>query len=129
MSFLGCFAGEKSIKGVESSLPVVSELFEEGIGLVQPVEFGPATVGASLFNLLDQPCILEHLDVLRDGGKRHVEWLGKRSDAALSGRKPSENRSPRLIGERVKDTVHLSCRILNHMVENSPVRFECQPYG
>jgi hypothetical protein len=47
----------------------------------------------------DQARALEHLEVLRDGGKAHPEGLRQLGDRSLPRRESGEDRAPRRVGE------------------------------
>jgi len=55
----------------------------------------------------DQPGLLEHLEVPRDGGLGHRERRGELGDAGLSALEPREDRAAGRIGERTEDCVEL----------------------
>jgi hypothetical protein len=44
--------------------------------------------------------MLQHLEMLGDGGKTHSEWEGEFCHRCLAQREPREDRSARWVGER-----------------------------
>ena len=76
---------------------------------------------------LDQAGPLEHLEVLGDGGERHVERAGEVADRPLALGEHVEHPPPRLAGERVEHLVERD--VLNHVVESRRATADCQPDG
>ena len=75
-----------------------------------------AVADAAIAPPLQQAGFLQDLEVLRDGGERHVERLREVRDPGLSQREPREDGAPRRIGERAERPVHAGGRIVNHLV-------------
>jgi hypothetical protein len=78
---------------------------------------------------MDQPRILECLDVLRGCRERHIEWLGKLTDRSLSLGQLAQHPSARGIAKGVEDGVEMDGAMFNHKVEYERARDDCQLVG
>src|SRR4029077_19067045 len=67
----------------------------------------------------DEPCVLQHFQVLGNRGHAHVEWLGQFGDRSLAGDQASQDRSPSGIskgGEGAAEVVGFHT-VLHHQVK------------
>jgi len=58
----------------------------------------------------DQPGVLQRLDVLGGGGKRHGEGFRQLAHRSLAAREVAKHAPAGGIAKGVKDRVHLGCR-------------------
>src|SRR2546421_9045320 len=90
----------------EAAVPLgpLGHLFERS-------RFEPSRAPLALPAPRDQPCPLQHLQVLRDGREAHLERLRQLLDRGHPSGQPRQDRSPGRIGERCKGGVQpLGCR-------------------
>ena len=84
----------------------IETLFPEAAIALDPIGcllertcFEPARTPLRLASARDQTGAFEHLKMLRDGGKGHLEWLGQLRDRDLAGGKAGKYRAASRIGQ------------------------------
>src|SRR5438477_13168686 len=88
------------VETVETLLPKNAVALHPLRGLAQTVRLEPGRSQLGVASARDQPGILEHLEVLRERRKRHVEWLRELRDRRFPRRETGKDRAPRRIGDR-----------------------------
>jgi hypothetical protein len=91
---------------LKKCVQAIELLFPETAVFVQPLRGGleyassqPAIRDAALLHAFDQAGVLEHSQMLGDGGRRDVERLSEIADRALARREPFDHCAPRWIGK------------------------------
>src|SRR5215510_852533 len=88
------------VQTVEALLPVAT-ITPHPIGdLLEGTRRDPAGPPLSVAPALDQSSLLQHLEVLRNGWKAHLEWLGQLPNRRLPLGQTLEDRAPSRIGDR-----------------------------
>src|SRR5918999_5279948 len=90
---------EIGVQPFETLLPMPSVLADPVRHVAERLRLQPAGPPLRLASLLDESRPLEHLEVLRDSGKAHVEGGGQLCDRRLTEGQAGENRAPGGIGE------------------------------
>lgn len=85
--------------------PVGPELLEKVVHGIERFQIRATAKRPAVAGLLDEPGSLEHLEVLRDSGKREIMRLGELTHRAFLLREPAQKRSPRGIGQSLKNEV------------------------
>src|SRR6188768_2960128 len=114
---------EVLIETIEALLPEPPVARRKGGNLTQGAGVELARAVLRLPAARDEACMLEHAQVLRDGGAAHVERRREFRDGGWSRRETREDRAPGGIGERREgraETVlmglHLTAWLDNHKV-------------
>lgn len=82
----------------------------------QSLRLQPAETPLRLPALGYEPRPLEDLEVLGDGGQRHLEGLGQLSHRRLTGGQPGQDRAPGGVGEGPEDAAQRIGRHLLNLV-------------
>src|SRR6185503_13358686 len=85
---------------VELLLPDLAMRLDPGRGVRDRLRLEAAAMDAAVARAAEQPGGLEHLEVLGDRRRRHVEGLAEIADAGLALRQPRDDRTARRVGER-----------------------------
>src|SRR5262245_54821262 len=88
------------LQPVEACLPEPAIMREPVGGMAHRGGVEPARAPLRLAPARDQAGALEHLEVLGDAGKAHVEGFGEFGHRGLAKRKPRQDGAPGRIGER-----------------------------
>src|SRR5580658_7067797 len=110
---------------VQILVKAIEALFPETAVVLQPI--GNVPEGRSLQSAgsplrlaaaRDEARVLQHLEVPRDGGHAHLEWLGEVRYRCFSGNETREDGPPRGIGKGCERCAQfISCHLLlNHLV-------------
>jgi hypothetical protein len=113
-------------KGVELPLPEASVAGDPQGSVLHGSGNEAAPAEPAVFRSGEQSRVLEHSQVFRNCGERHVEWLGQLGDRRLSPRQAGEDRPAGGIRQRGKCRVEGAVRILNHVVKYFLVIPSCQ---
>ena len=89
------FAVPQVVQAIEALLPGDAIALHPVGNVLQPSCLEPARPPLRLSPLRDQPCVLQHLEVLRYAGKAQIEGLGQFRDRRLAPRKPRQDRPAR----------------------------------
>ena len=88
------------VETVETVFPKNAVALHPLRGVAQTVRLETGRPPLGVAPARDQPGILEHLEVLRDCWKRHVERPRELRDRGFPRRETGEDRPPRRIGDR-----------------------------
>ena len=113
--FFGISLFQKSAEIVERVLPEDAIEGEPVVGLLHGSYGEAAHADTTGFLLLDEPCVLEHVEMFEDGRHRDVVGTGQFGDGSLSALQGGEYSSTRRVTESRKGGVEAG-RILNHTV-------------
>jgi len=80
-----------------------------------------ASTGAAQFARPDQTARLQHVDVLQDGGQRHVQRLTEFAHRRRAAAEPFDHEAPAGIGQRLEHPIQIG-RIGKHALEYSVPR-------
>src|SRR5207302_4253877 len=86
-------------QAIEALLPEAAIVLQPVGGVLERTRLEPAGTPLRLATARDQAGALQHLEVLGDGGKAHLEWLAQLRDRGHTGGEASEDRTPGGIGE------------------------------
>ena len=100
---------QQALENVEAVAPEAFVEADPFVRILERTRFQPAEMGPAHHRPPDKARAFQRLDVLRGGGKRHVERGGKFSDGALSVRKVAQHPAARGIAQSVENGVELSC--------------------
>lgn len=75
-----------------------------------------AATHAAVFVMRDEARVLEHAQMLGNGGQGHAEGPGQLADGTFALRETREDGAACGIGERAKRGIERRLQILNHMV-------------
>src|SRR5213594_3367167 len=93
------FLLQKVVQAIEALLPEASVVFEPVRSVLERTRPEPAGSPLGLAAARDQAGALQHLEVLGDGGKAHLEGLGQLRDPGLARAEASKDRAPGGIGQ------------------------------
>src|SRR5713101_3497922 len=88
-----------AFQAVEALFPETAIVLQPVRGVLQRTRLEPAGPPLRLATARDQTGALQHLEVLGDGGKAHLEGRGQLRDRGLAGDEASKDRAPGGIGE------------------------------
>src|ERR1035438_4817099 len=88
------------VEAIEPLLPEPAVFAEPVVNRLEPRRLKPAGPPLRIARARDQPGMLEHLEMLGDGGPAHLERLGEVAHRGLAQREPGEDRAPRRGGRR-----------------------------
>src|SRR5262245_38979808 len=88
-----------TVQAIETLLPETAIAFQPVVHLLQRTRFDAAGPPLRLAPAQDQAGALQHLEMLGDGGKTHVEGLGELRHRGFAGRKPRQNGPARRVGQ------------------------------
>jgi hypothetical protein len=91
---------EIRVKAVEPFLPGLSILLDPLRHFVEGLGRQPTWAPLRSSTLLDETGALENLEMLRDRGQAEIERCREFLDGRITRREPSDDRSPRRVGER-----------------------------
>ena len=95
-----CLQGLKiAIQAVETLFPELAVLLDKIGGLVQRRRIELAGPPLRLAAARDQAGALQHLEVLGDRGRGHLEWRGELGDRSLARGESRQDRTAGWIGE------------------------------
>jgi hypothetical protein len=97
--------GQVLVETVEALFPEGAVLRDPVGGRRQGLRIETAVVDPPLAALLDEPGVLQHFQVLRDCGQRHLEGRSKVGHAGLSEREPREDSAARRVRESGKRSI------------------------
>jgi hypothetical protein len=104
---------------VESCAPQGLELSEHAPDPADLVRVCPDKSFAADGSLCDEPDVLQHRDMLLDGGKTHVIGSGQGTDRSVGHESAPNDVASGRVGKRPEEPIHISIRKLlmyNHLV-------------
>src|SRR2546426_1028685 len=93
---------QMAFQAIEALLPELAVTLHPIGGFLETLRLEPARPPLRIATARDEAGTLEDLEVLRDGGKRHVERLRQLGDRGLALSEAGEDRPSRGIGKRAK---------------------------
>ena len=102
---LGVAVGEVLAEAVEAAFPGGALAVEPVLGGAQPVRLRLAGAYPTGFGGHDQAAGLQYLQVLQDGGQRHVQRAGQVAHRRRPVNESLHHRPPGRVGQRVEDPV------------------------
>src|SRR5213593_4962902 len=87
------------IETVETVFPKNAVALHPLCGFAETVRLEPCRSPLRVAPARNQSCVLEHLEMLRDRRKGHVERLRELRDRGFPRRETSEDRPPRRVGD------------------------------
>src|SRR5438093_1710084 len=90
------------VESIEPLLPEPAVTLHPFGDIPEALRLEPGRTPLRLAAARDEPGALEHLEMLRDRGKRHVEGLGQLRDGRLTLRETREDGPPCRVGERTE---------------------------
>src|SRR5262245_21976292 len=87
------------VQAIETLLPESAVTFQPVVHLLERTRLDAAGPPLRLAPAQDQAGALQHLEMLGDGGKAHVEGFGEFRHRGFAGRKPRQNGPARRIGQ------------------------------
>src|ERR1700750_3048888 len=97
--------GEMSIQIVEAALPPLAERLDPVGDVLHGARREPARASLRIASALDQPGLLQNLEVLRDGRLTELERPHQLRDRRLARGETLEDRAPCRIAQRVEGVV------------------------
>src|SRR5207245_8454315 len=99
MQLSGLQLAQIALEAVEALVPEAAIMLDPVGDLLQRARLQPAGPPLRLAAARDQAGALQHLEMLRDAGKAHVEGLGELGHRGLAQSEPCQDGAPRRIGE------------------------------
>jgi hypothetical protein len=93
-------AGANAAVLLEASGPKGAIIFKPVIDILECARLNPAGTPLRFSAPCDEACVLQHLEVLGDGGKTHSERLGELCHRCLAQREPRKDRPACGVSER-----------------------------
>src|SRR5713101_6696864 len=97
--FLGLQFLQIVVEAIEALIPEPAEVSQPAIDLFERDRRDTARSPLRLAPTRDQAGMFQHLEMFRDRGKAHVEWLGEFRHRRFAERQSRQNRPPCRIGE------------------------------
>jgi hypothetical protein len=88
-----------NVQAIEALLPKAAIIFEPGVDALERLELDPAGAPLRLAAAHNEARALQHLEMLGDGGKAHVERPGQLGDVGFAQGEPRQYGAPRRVGK------------------------------
>src|SRR6185437_5984831 len=119
---------EELFETCQPKVPQALVRAEPAVSLFKWTRVQSAVVDPSAHSSLDQPGILERLDVFRHRCERRVKRLGQLGHGMFAPCEAVKDGTPSRVAQRMKDEIEV-VGLINHMVEYASAAEYCQPIG
>src|SRR5262249_43474850 len=103
---------------IEAALPQRALLRHPALCRFERLRHEPIGAHAAGLARADEAALFEHVEMLRERGKRHVEGARQLAHGRGAGAEPAQHGAPRGIAERAKDPVEVHL-LVRHMPNHS----------